>query len=88
MVGRWLRGSVVAMAVSRIDAALLRHGQRPDATHRVVAEISVQVQAHTERVAGRTCEPMLLIDMKVLLCGATVLRKFGYSKSQYSTLPP
>lgn len=60
------------------------------ATHETVAGITVlsQVQAHTTRVADRTAKSKLLIDMRVLLCGATVLRRFGYSKSRYFALLP
>jgi len=88
MVGRRVRELVIAGTVPRTDAALMRAGHRPGATHRTVAGISVlsQVQARATWVADRTAKSKLLMVMRVLLCGATVLRRFGYSKSRYFAL--
>jgi hypothetical protein len=42
--------------------------------------------AHSDQVADEAVKPKLVIGMRVLLRGATVLPKFRYLKSRYS--PP
>lgn len=89
MAGWRVRGLVTAVAVPRTDAALMQPGQRSDATQGTAwIWVFSQVQAHTERVADRTGKPKLLIGMRVLLCGATLMPMFGYSKSRYFALLP